>query len=197
MNIAFYKPYGVLSSFTHEVQSPSDVGKPTLSEYGLPKGVYAAGRLDYDSEGLLILSDDGTFIHHLTDPRHKLPKTYYAQVEGVPTESALQQYRLWLDPHRLTAQALARGIDTLVFLMGVSSLPSIITSLIQAGRSPDTPVALIEQGTLPSQKVVIGTLTNIVDQGQEIQPPSIIVVGQVVSLHTVLDWFQAQPEAAG
>ena len=93
MNIAFYKPYGVLSSFTHEVQSVSDEGKPTLSEFGLPKGVYAAGRLDYDSEGLLILSDDGAFIHRLTDPRHKLPKTYYAQVEGAPTEAALNQLR--------------------------------------------------------------------------------------------------------
>jgi 23S rRNA pseudouridine2457 synthase len=84
MNIAFYKPFGVLSSFTHEVQSASDAGKRTLSEFNLPPGVYAAGRLDYDSEGLLILSDDGAFIHHLTDPRYKLPKTYYAQVEGAP-----------------------------------------------------------------------------------------------------------------
>ena len=93
MNIAFYKPYGVLSSFTHEVQSESDRGKRTLSEFGLPAGVYAAGRLDYDSEGLLILSDDGALIHRLTDPRHKLPKTYYAQVEGVPAEAALAQLR--------------------------------------------------------------------------------------------------------
>ncbi|HEY3291698.1 MAG TPA: pseudouridine synthase [Anaerolineae bacterium] len=93
MNIAFYKPYGVLSSFTHEVQSASDAGKRTLSEFGLPPGVYAAGRLDYDSEGLLILSDDGPFIHRMTDPRFKLPKTYVAQVEGVPTEQALVQLR--------------------------------------------------------------------------------------------------------
>jgi 23S rRNA pseudouridine2457 synthase len=93
MYIAFYKPYGVLSSFTHEVQSPSDAGKRTLSEFGLPAGVYAAGRLDFDSEGLLILSDDGAFIHRLTDPRYKLPKTYYAQVEGVPAEPALEKLR--------------------------------------------------------------------------------------------------------
>ena len=93
MNIAFFKPYGVLSSFTHEVQSASDVGKRTLSEFGLPAGVYAAGRLDYDSEGLLILSDDGSFIHRLTDPRYKLPKIYNALVEGVPTEQALNQLR--------------------------------------------------------------------------------------------------------
>ncbi len=91
--IALFKPYGVLSSFTHEVQSAADAGKRTLSEFGLPPGVYAAGRLDYDSEGLLVLSDDGGFIHRLTDPRHKLPKTYWAQVEGEPAESQLNQLR--------------------------------------------------------------------------------------------------------
>ncbi len=91
--IALHKPYGVLSSFTHEVQSPSDAGKRTLSEFGLPRGVYAAGRLDYDSEGLLLLSDDGGFIHRLTDPRFKLPKTYWALVEGAPTEDQLARLR--------------------------------------------------------------------------------------------------------
>ncbi len=91
--IAFFKPYGVLSSFTHEAQAPGDAGKRTLSEFGLPAGVYAAGRLDYDSEGLLLLSDDGPFIHRLTDPRYKLPKTYWAQVEGVPDEPALEILR--------------------------------------------------------------------------------------------------------
>jgi 23S rRNA pseudouridine2457 synthase len=91
--IAFYKPYGVLSSFTHEAQSPGDAGKRTLSEFGLPSGVYTAGRLDYDSEGLLLLSDDGMFIHRLTDPRHKMPKTYWAQVEGAPDEAALDKLR--------------------------------------------------------------------------------------------------------
>lgn len=93
MLVAFNKPFGVLSSFTHEAQSASDAGKPTLSGFGLPPRVYAAGRLDYDSEGLLILSDDGSLIHRLTDPRHKLPKTYYAQVEGVPSPEALIQLR--------------------------------------------------------------------------------------------------------
>ena len=91
--IALYKPYGVLSSFTHEVQSASDAGKRTLGEFALPKNVYAAGRLDFDSEGLLLLSDDGAFIHHVTDPRYKQPKTYLAQVEGTPTEEALARLR--------------------------------------------------------------------------------------------------------
>jgi len=88
--IALFKPFNVLSSFTHE---ENDTPKRTLSEFGLPTGVYAAGRLDYDSEGLLILSDDGGFIHCVTDPQHKLPKTYWVQVEGVPTEPALQPLR--------------------------------------------------------------------------------------------------------
>jgi len=87
--LAFFKPCFVMSSFTHEGAAP----KRTLSEFGLPAGVYAAGRLDYDSEGLLILSDDGGFIHRQTDPRFKQPKTYWAQVEGVPTEAALDKLR--------------------------------------------------------------------------------------------------------
>ncbi len=93
MNIAFYKPYGVLSSFTHEAENERDSAKRTLSEFGMPAGIYAAGRLDYDSEGLLILSDDGSLIHRLTDPRFKLPKTYYVLVEGVPTPAALDALR--------------------------------------------------------------------------------------------------------
>lgn len=91
--IALHKPYAVLSSFTHEAQTADDAGKRTLSEFGLPKGVYAVGRLDYDSEGLLLLSDDGAFIHYVTDPASKQPKTYWAQVEGSPTEEALARLR--------------------------------------------------------------------------------------------------------
>ena len=93
--IALFKPFGVLSSFTHEEITEGQTGpnKRTLSEFNLPKSVYAAGRLDFDSEGLLILSDDGGFIHRVTDPNHKLPKTYCAQVEGMPTESMLDPLR--------------------------------------------------------------------------------------------------------
>jgi 23S rRNA pseudouridine2457 synthase len=92
--IALFKPFGVLSSFTHEEKtSEARMAKRTLSEFDLPKNVYAAGRLDFDSEGLLILSDDGGFIHRVTDPNHKLPKIYCAQVEGVPTEAMLAPLR--------------------------------------------------------------------------------------------------------
>lgn len=93
-------------------------------------------------------------------------------------------------PLELNWQALAQGIDTLVFLMGVHSLPLIVASLVEAGRSPETPVALIEQGTLPEQKVLTGTLANILEKATDVKPPAIIIVGEVVSLHSRLDWFK-------
>ena len=87
MLLLFNKPYGVLSAFTDRE------GRPTLAEYIPVPGVYAAGRLDLRSEGLLLLTDEGSLAHRLTHPRHKLPKTYWVQVEGVPTEAQLQALR--------------------------------------------------------------------------------------------------------
>jgi 23S rRNA pseudouridine2457 synthase len=85
--IAFNKPYGVLPCFT----DPD--GRPTLADYIDLPGVYAAGRLDLDSEGLLLLTSDGRLAHHITDPQHKLPKVYLAQIERIPSEEALAQLR--------------------------------------------------------------------------------------------------------
>lgn len=85
--IIFNKPYGVLSQFTREH------GHPSLADFGLPKGVYPAGRLDHDSEGLLLLTSDGALQARVADPRHKLPKTYWAQVEREVTEEALSRLR--------------------------------------------------------------------------------------------------------
>jgi uroporphyrin-III C-methyltransferase len=93
-------------------------------------------------------------------------------------------------PEELNWQALAHGIDTLVFLMGVQNLAHIVASLLEAGKAPDTPVALVEQGTLPIQRVVTGTLADIVEKAREIKPPAIIVVGKVVDLHHHLEWFK-------
>jgi uroporphyrin-III C-methyltransferase len=98
------------------------------------------------------------------------------------------------NPLKLNWQALAQGIDTLVFLMGISSLPLIVASLMDAGRPSDTPVAVIEKGTLPEQNVVIGTLVDIIDRAVEIRPPSIIIVGEVVNLHETLQWFTPEAE---
>lgn len=89
MLIAFNKPYGVLCQFSDRSAPP----RRTLAEFGLPAGVYPAGRLDSDSEGLLLLTDDGALAHHLTDPRHKQPKTYWLQVEGEPSEQQLATLR--------------------------------------------------------------------------------------------------------
>lgn len=83
--ILFNKPYGVICQFS------GDGTHPTLKEYIPVPGVYPAGRLDTDSEGLLILTDDGKLQHRISHPLHKLPKTYWVQVEGIPTPDALQQ----------------------------------------------------------------------------------------------------------
>ncbi len=92
------KPYGVLSQFTPE-------GKwRALAEFIPVKDVYVAGRLDADSEGLLILTDDGKLQAKIADPKHKLLKTYWAQVEGVPDEAALDKLRAGIKLADFTAQ---------------------------------------------------------------------------------------------
>jgi 23S rRNA pseudouridine2457 synthase len=83
MLIALNKPFGVLCQFT------TNDGRPTLADYVRQKDVYPAGRLDHDSEGLLLLTDDGALAHRLTDPKHKEPKTYLVQVDGTLGEEAL------------------------------------------------------------------------------------------------------------
>lgn len=90
--ILFNKPYGVLSQFTDE-----GTGHPTLAQYIEVPDVYAAGRLDRDSEGLLLLTNDGALIKRLTDPIHHIEKTYWILVEGDPTPASLSR--------------LARGLD--------------------------------------------------------------------------------------
>ena len=83
--IAFYKPFNVLCQFTGEGQ--------TLEGFGLPTEVYAAGRLDKDSEGLLLLTNDGPFIKKVTDPKNDKEKAYWVQVENIPSEKDLEQLR--------------------------------------------------------------------------------------------------------
>lgn len=94
--ILFNKPYGVLTQFS------DTEGRPTLADFIAAPGVYAAGRLDADSEGLVVLTDDGALQARISNPRHKLPKTYWAQVEGLVSDVALR--------------ALAAGVDLADFV---------------------------------------------------------------------------------
>ncbi len=93
MLIAFNKPYGVLTQFTDQSIPP----RPSLADFELPKDVYAAGRLDLDSEGLLLLSDDGARIAQISSPKFKWPKTYLVQVEGNAGTEHIAQLRQGLE----------------------------------------------------------------------------------------------------
>jgi 23S rRNA pseudouridine2457 synthase len=89
--VLFNKPYGVLCQFT------DSQGRPTLADYIDEKNVYAAGRLDMDSEGLVVLTDDGALQHKITDPKNKMEKTYRVQLEGEISDEALQALTLGIE----------------------------------------------------------------------------------------------------
>ena len=98
MLIAFNKPFGVASKFSTES------GRKTLADYIEVRGVYPAGRLDTDSEGLMLLTDDGVLQARIAEPRYKIPKVYWSQVEGTPTQTALDQLRTGVSLGDFTTQ---------------------------------------------------------------------------------------------
>lgn len=103
--VLFNKPFGVQTRFTDAA------GRATLADYIPVPDVYPCGRLDADSEGLLVLTDDGALQHRLSDPRHKQPKTYWAQVEGIPDPAAIARLAAGLELRDgWTAPAKARVI---------------------------------------------------------------------------------------
>jgi len=124
--VAFNKPYGVLPCFTDEK------GRPTLADYVSIPNVYAAGRLDMDSEGLMLLTSDGALAHRITDPQHKLPKVYLAQVERVPSDKALKELR--------------QGI----FLNGTRTRPAEVELLSKPPEIPDRPVPIRFRKSVPT-----------------------------------------------
>jgi len=120
------KPYGVLSSFT------DPEGRPTLADYVPLPGVYAAGRLDLNSEGLLLLTGDGWLIHRLSHPQYHQPKTYLVQVEGVPSREALA--------------ALRGGVD----VKGRQTAPASVEILAEPPDLPPRPVPIRERESIPT-----------------------------------------------
>ena len=129
--IAFNKPYGVLPCFTD-----AD-GRPTLANSIDLPGVYAAGRLDLDSEGLLLLTSDGRLAHYITDPQHKLPKVYLAQIERIPNEEALEQLR--------------RGVT----LNGKKTNPAGVRLLPDDPQLPERPVPIRFRKNVPTAWIEI------------------------------------------
>lgn len=108
MLIAFHKPYGVLSQFT-----PDQPGQRTLAEFGFPKDVFPIGRLDQDSEGLILLGNEREWVNRLLEPRHGHPRTYHVQVEGLPQNAAFTRLALGgidIKGHR-TLPCQARALD--------------------------------------------------------------------------------------
>jgi 23S rRNA pseudouridine2457 synthase len=124
--LLLHKPYHVLSAFT------DPEGRPTLADYVDMPGVYAAGRLDFDSEGLLLLTDDGWLIHRLGHPRYQHPKTYLVQVERVPDAEAMA--------------ALQRG----VMVKGKRSAPAQAEIMSQKPSLPPRAVPIRYRKTVPT-----------------------------------------------
>ncbi|MDQ8020577.1 MAG: pseudouridine synthase [Moraxellaceae bacterium] len=106
MLVLFNKPFNVLTQFS------GDDPSRTLAGFGLPPRIYAAGRLDADSEGLLVLTDDGSLQHRLANPRHKEAKVYFAQVEGTPADDALARLCDGLDLGDFVAQPCEASVVT-------------------------------------------------------------------------------------
>ncbi len=124
--LALHKPYDVLTQFTDAA------GRATLKDFVALPGVYPVGRLDRDSEGLLLLTDDGRLAHRLTDPRYEHPRTYLVQVERVPDATALE--------------ALRRG----VVLNDGATLPAEVARLDETPPLPDRPVPIRFRKNVPT-----------------------------------------------
>jgi 23S rRNA pseudouridine2457 synthase len=108
--ILFYKPYGVLSQFT---DNSGENKRRTLKDYISVESVYPVGRLDWDSEGLLLLTNHGQLQHRLSHPRFQHPRTYWVQVERIPDPDALKQLRTGvIIDHQRTRQALVQMLNT-------------------------------------------------------------------------------------
>ncbi len=133
MTIALYKPFGVLSQFTPEPTSPYQ----TLAEFDMPGGVYPVGRLDADSEGLLILTDEAKLVGKLLPPDEEHPRTYWVQVEGNPTDDAIAQ--------------LERGVE----IGGYRTLPCKVSRIEPEPKVPPRIPPIRVRRTIPTTWLLI------------------------------------------
>lgn len=132
IHVLFWKPYGVLSDVALPDERDPGEARPTFRDYVPIPGLQSAGRLDLDSEGLLLLTDDGAFAHRLTHPAYKLPKTYLVQVERVPEAAALAA---------LAAGVIVKGVrlsaESVELLAATPDLPPRAIP-VQVGRGVPT-----------------------------------------------------------
>ena len=144
--ILFNKPFGVLTQFT------SGQGRATLADYLPVPGVYPAGRLDMDSEGLVVLTDDGALQAEIADPKYKLAKRYFAQTEGVPTEAALRWLERGVDLEefvskpRMTAKVGFPTLRLIRWSVGIWNLDGLAPGQwreLEISRQPDVPQRVI------------------------------------------------------
>ena len=115
-----------------------------------------------------------------------IPVTY----RGVSSSFAVVTGHLCGQENPVDYAAVFRSAGTLIILMGVKHLGEIVAQLIQAGIDPLTPIALVQEGTQVTQHTVVSTLEDVVEDSREVQPPAVIIIGQVVSLRDRLDWFR-------
>jgi 23S rRNA pseudouridine2457 synthase len=177
--IAFYKPYGVLCQFTGEKEDR------TLSEFNIPKEVYAAGRLDKDSEGLLILTNDGIFNQKVTSPRSNKEKTYWVQVERIPTQESLDE--------------LSLGV---VIKGGYKTLPCTVKH-IEAPQVPDRTPPIRERKSVPDCwleiKVIEGKNRQVRSMTAKIGHPTLRLIRVSVGKKSIDnlnpgEWIKIKPD---